>query len=45
MINDYATLKTAIASWLARADLTAAIPDFIQLAETRFNRELRVRQM
>jgi hypothetical protein len=29
MINDYATLKAAIASWLARADLTVSIPDFI----------------
>ena len=45
MINDYATLQQGIATWLARADLTASIPDFIQLAESRFNRELRTRQM
>jgi hypothetical protein len=44
-INDYATLQAAAASWLTRADLTASIPDFISLAEARFNRELRVRQM
>lgn len=45
MIQDYATLKTAVAAWLARADLTAIIPDFIQLAEVRMNADLRVRQM
>lgn len=45
MIVDYATLQQRIAAWLARADLTAAIPDFIQLAEANLNRELRARQM
>ena len=44
MITDYATLKAAIANWLARADLTSAIPEFIQLAETRINRTLFVRE-
>ena len=44
MITDYASLKTAIANWLARADLTAAIPEFIQLAESRINRSLYVRE-
>jgi hypothetical protein len=44
MITDYATLKTAIANWLARADLTSAIPEFIQLAESRINRSLYVRE-
>ena len=44
-INDYATLQSAAADWLARADLTARIPDFITLAEARLNRELRVKQM
>lgn len=44
-INDYATLQSAAADWLARADLTARIPDFISLAEARLNRELRVKQM
>lgn len=44
-INDYSTLKAAIADELARADLTAAIPGFIQLAEGDLNRQLRVRQM
>jgi hypothetical protein len=44
-ITTYAELKAAIASWLARDDLTAAIPDFIALFEAAANRRLRVRQM
>ena len=44
-ITNYSDLKTTIASYLARTDLTAQIPDFIQLAETRLRRELRIRQM
>ena len=39
-LANYGDLKTAIAGWLVRADLTARIPDFIQLAEIRINREL-----
>lgn len=45
MITNYATLQDAIAAWLKRADLTSQIPTFIQFAEARFNRELRVAQM
>lgn len=41
----YSDLKTAVASWLARSDLTLTIPDFITLAEARINRELRTREM
>ena len=37
-ITNYATLQTAIANWLHRTDLTAVIPDFIRLAESRINR-------
>ena len=44
-INDYASLQSAVARWLARTDLTDSIPDFISLAEARINRDLRVRQM
>lgn len=47
-INTYATLVSAITEWLARdqdATLIARIPDFITLAEAKFNRELFVRQM
>lgn len=45
MITDYASLKQAIADWLARADLTNQIPTFIQLAEARMNKDLRVLEM
>jgi hypothetical protein len=44
----YTDLKSAIANWLARPDdptLTPFIPDFITLAETRINRDLRLRAM
>lgn len=44
-ISDYSSLKTAIANWLARADLTGAIPDFIQLAQKRISRDLRSHRM
>jgi hypothetical protein len=44
-ITNYTDLKDTIASYLARSDLTVQIPDFIQLAETRLRRELRIRQM
>jgi hypothetical protein len=43
--STYADLQAAIASWLNRDDLTAQIPDFITMAEVRFNRELRTIQM
>lgn len=41
----YSDLKTAIAGYLARTDLTTQIPDFIRLAELRLRRDLRIRQM
>lgn len=44
-ITTYDELKDAIASWLARDDLTARIPDFITLCEAKLNRALFVRQM
>ena len=44
-LNTYANLKTAIATWLDRSDLTSYIPDFITLAEARINRDLRIRAM
>jgi len=44
-INNYSTLKVAVANWLDRDDLTARIPEFISLAEARFNRALRIRAM
>jgi hypothetical protein len=42
---NYTTLQSTIADWLHRTDLTAQIPLFIELAEERINRNLRVRQM
>lgn len=44
-ITTYSELKSAIADELNRQDLTSVIPNFISLAEARFNRDLRVRQM
>jgi hypothetical protein len=43
-IDTFARLKSAIADTLNRTDLTDAIPHFIELAEARFNRQLRLRQ-
>ena len=44
-IGTFAELKTAAANWLDRSDLTDRIPEFISLAEARFNRILRIRDM
>ena len=44
-IGTFAELKTASANWLDRSDLTDRIPEFIALAEARFNRVLRIRDM
>ena len=44
-IGTFAQLKTAAANWLDRSDLTDRIPEFITLAEARFNRVLRIRDM
>jgi hypothetical protein len=41
----YADLQAAVAGWLARDDLAAAIPDFIAVFEAAANRRVRVRQM
>jgi hypothetical protein len=44
-IGTYAQLQSAVADWAARADLSPRMADYITMAEARFNRELRVRQM
>jgi len=44
-LDTYSGLKTTIADYLNRDDLTSIIPSFISLAEAKFNRKLRVRQM
>lgn len=43
-IQTYSDLQTAIANWIARADLATNIPDFIALFESAANRRLRLRQ-
>lgn len=45
MLTNYSDLKTTVANYLGRSDLTSQIPDFISLAEIRLARELRIRQM
>lgn len=40
----YTELKTSIANYLGRSDLTSVIPDFISFAEIRLAREIRTRQ-
>jgi len=45
-LTTYTELKTSIANWLNRSDLTTEIAgDFIALAEADFNAKLRIRQM
>lgn len=44
-ISTYSDLKTAIANWLNRSDLTALIPDFITLFEQKANKDIRARPM
>lgn len=42
---NYTQLRAQVSAWLNRNDLDAVVPDFIALAEERFNRQLRVSQM
>lgn len=44
-ITSYATLQTALTSWLGNSLNSASYPDFIALFEAAVNRKLRVRQM
>lgn len=44
-LDTFSGLKTTISDYLNRDDLTSIIPSFITLAEAKFNRKLRVRQM
>jgi hypothetical protein len=44
-ITNYTELQTTIASWMSRSDLNSLIPDFVTLAEAKFNRDLRTRNM
>lgn len=40
-LTNYGELKTVVANFLARADLTTVIPDFVYLAHKQIARELR----
>ena len=44
-ISTYAELQTAAANWLDRTDLGTRIPEFIDLAESTFNRTIRNHRM
>ena len=44
-LDTFSALKTTIASFLNRSDLTSIIPDFITLCEAEMNRRLRTRRM
>jgi hypothetical protein len=38
---NYGDLKTSVANWLGRSDLTTPIPDFVTLAHKQIMRDLR----
>jgi len=45
-LSNYSNLKTSIANWLNRSDLSSEISDdFIKLVEADFNSKLRIRKM
>lgn len=44
-LDTYTNLKTAIASWVDRSDLTSVIDDFIDVAESMHQRDVRIREM
>lgn len=43
-VTSFATLKTELAAWMARDDLTARIEVFIQMTESDLNKRLRTRR-
>lgn len=44
-LTSYSALKSSLADWLNRDDLTSVIPDFISLAEAQLERRLPVQKM
>ena len=44
-IATYAELKTAVANFIDRTDLTSRIPEFIAMSEAAIGRDVRIRQM
>lgn len=45
LVTNYATLVTAIQDYLARSDLATFVPNFLQNAEQKIYRSLRIRPM
>lgn len=43
-LSNYTELQASVASWMNRTDLTTQIPDFIAIAESRINAEVRLRE-
>jgi hypothetical protein len=44
-LTSYSELRSSIADWLNRGDLTSVIPDFISLAEAQMERRLPTQKM
>ena len=44
-LTSYSALKSSVADWLNRDDLTSVIPDFISLAEAQMERRLPTQKM
>jgi len=44
-IDTYSELQTAIGNWIERDDLSSRIPEFIELAEAKIRRDVRIREM
>lgn len=44
-LSTYSEIKSTVADYLNREDLTAVLPSFVTLAEAKFNREFRTRDM
>jgi hypothetical protein len=43
-LANYTDLVASIASWMNRSDLASVIPDFIRIAESRMDDQIRIRQ-
>jgi len=43
--TNYTTFVATVANYLGRDDLSSVIPDFVELAQERISRELRVQEM
>lgn len=44
-LSTYTELQASVLSWMNRPDLSAQVPDFVAIAESRINDDLRVSQM